>query len=214
MKFQKIVLSLIVILSCSLSSTAQLKRYHQQEAGGGISLGYGKPNEFSDNTMVLGLQGIYQYNLAKWFSIRGSLGYAYTLPSKRALNDENGQSVGEINNTSNMLYLGVSPLIYARFRKANVFIGATASVGHAWLVTKYDTPEPLENEVIKKPALGIWPVLGCSFKMSQTPKTATELEFLLTQMRMNNDDSFYVSNPIPVIAYRTVALQISYKFLF
>lgn len=198
----------------TLDVSAQRVRYRKQEFGGSVTIGFGKPNETFDNTLAMGLQGNYQYNLAQWFSVRGSLGYLYTLPSSRDLLNENGQAVGEINNTSNLVHLGISPMIYGRFRKVNVFVGATASVGQVWLVTKFDTTNPPENEVVRKPALGIWPVLGCSFKISQTPKTATEVEFLLTQVRMNNEDSFYVTNPTPIIAYRAVSLQFSYKLLF
>ena len=214
MKINNTVILCLVLLLLSVQSIAQKVRFAQQEYGAGITVGYGKPNSFADNTIALGLQGSYQYNLAWWFSLKGSLGYLYTLPSKRDMLNENGETIGDVANTCNVLYLGVSPLLYGRFRKASVFVGATASIGQAWLVTKFNTQNPPENTVITKPTFGIWPQLGVSFKLKDSPKTSSNLEFVLTQIRFNNQDTFTLSNTAPVLEYRVFALQINYKYLF
>jgi hypothetical protein len=206
-------LVLLLLLFIGLQATAQRAKYSKQEFGTAITLGFGKPNEAYDNTLALGLQGDYQYNLAKWFSLRANLGYVYTLPSKRDMYDENGQAVGQINNTSNMLYAGLSPLLYGRFRKVNLFIGATATAGHAWLVTKFDTSNPPDNAVWAKPAFGFSPLLGCIFKTNPSSKKTGELEILLTQFRLNNDETYSILNTTSVVEYRVFAVQIAYRFL-
>jgi hypothetical protein len=128
--------------------------------------------------------------------------------------DANGQNIGQTLSTSNMLYAGITPLIYGRLKKANLFFGATAAAGQAWLVTKFDTPNPPENIVWTKPAWGVSPVLGCSFKINSSAKKSGELEFLITQFRFNNDETYSILNTTPIVAYRVLALQVSYRFLF
>ncbi len=207
-------LMLFCFLTTSVSALAQRVSYSKQEFGAGLTIGYGKPSKMYDNTLAIGIQGDYQFNLAKWFSLRANLGYLYTLPNKRDMLDGNGQTVGQVVSTSNMLHVGLSPLFYGRFKKANIFVGFTAAAGHAWLVTKFDTDNPPENVVWAKPAWGVSPILGCSFNVNKSPKTTGELEFLLTQFRFNNDETYSASNAQPIIEYRLFGLQVAYRFLF
>lgn len=205
--------------------------YPRYGFGLGTQTGWGHLQPELNNSLILGLNGVYQRNYIEWFSLRFELGYAhyFKVPKSTFTSFVIGdiepiyvEEESEIYFSANQFYLSLSPIFYLRDGKMNYYLGFHAGVGALILQWNgvIETRISNTNDQIQYPKgnsffgiFGLSPVMGITYSLGRKSRPSSELDFQVIWDNWYNRSKHSPVLPESYLAIKSFALQFTYRIL-